>query len=240
MQIHELNTYDGTPDDSTYLALDDGSETSKVPATDIYPAMTQSQIMSGVNTVKRVLTAAVLKPAIIAVAKTITDKWVDMTTPKINLDTSAASGDDYDLTQALTSLGWLSDVVTSGVLGMKKLLHKMLTSMGKDRSDEVTGIGSFWTGTSTRLIVLGNVVVFSFRGFIPLADYAQNNLYILCTIPSGLRPNEPAPLFGRMTNGTYAYKGGVAGAVNTDGTVKFSCETHTDNYMGVFAIWLRS
>ena len=44
----------------------------------------------------------------------------------INIDTSAASGDDYDLTQALTSLGWLSDVVTSGVLGMKKLLYKML------------------------------------------------------------------------------------------------------------------
>lgn len=240
MQIHELNTYAETPDDSTYLALDNGSETSKVPATDIYPAMTQSQITSGVNTVKRVLTAAVLKPAIIAVAKTITDKWVDMTTPNVNLDTSAASGDDYNLTQALTSLGWLSDVVTSGVLGMKKLIYKMLTSMGKDRSNEVTGIGSFWTGASTRLIVLGNVVVFSFRGFMPLSNYAQNQLYTLCTIPSGLRPNASAPLFGRMTDGTYNYKGGVAGTVNADGAVKFSCETHTDSYMGVLAIWLKS
>lgn len=131
MKIHELNTYDGTPDDSTYLALDDGSETSKVPATDIYPAMTQSQITSGVNTVKRVLTAAVLKPAIIAVAKTITDKWVDITTPKVNLDTSATSGDDHNLTQALTSLGWLSEVVTNGVLGVKKLLYKILQKLNE-------------------------------------------------------------------------------------------------------------
>lgn len=112
MQIHELNIYDGTPDDSTYLALDDGSETSKVPATDIYPAMTQSQITSGVNTVKRVLTAAVLKPAIIDVAKTITNKWVDMTTPKIYLDPSAASGTtDGDLYAAIVALGWESDVI---------------------------------------------------------------------------------------------------------------------------------
>lgn len=35
---------------------------------------------------------------------------VDQATGDIELDTSAASGDDYDLTQIFTTLGWLSDI----------------------------------------------------------------------------------------------------------------------------------
>ena len=33
MQIHELNTFVGTPSATDYLAIDDGTETNKVPAT---------------------------------------------------------------------------------------------------------------------------------------------------------------------------------------------------------------
>lgn len=35
MQIHELNTFTGTVDDNTYLAIDNGTDTSKISASDI-------------------------------------------------------------------------------------------------------------------------------------------------------------------------------------------------------------
>lgn len=89
---------------------------------------------------------------------------------KINLDTSAASGDDYDLTQALTNLGWLSDVVTSGVLGGKKLLYKILqtlmdipilemhTFMGTFTiaSSGYVQIGSYLSGKTILAVTIGN------------------------------------------------------------------------------------
>lgn len=37
MQIHELNTYSGTPGAGDWLAIDDGSETTKVEATQLKP-----------------------------------------------------------------------------------------------------------------------------------------------------------------------------------------------------------
>lgn len=37
--------------------------------------------------------------------------FVDIDTGNFNLDTTAESGDDYDLTQALTALNWLNDVI---------------------------------------------------------------------------------------------------------------------------------
>lgn len=35
MQIHELDTFIGTTSDSTYLAIDDGTETNKIPVTEL-------------------------------------------------------------------------------------------------------------------------------------------------------------------------------------------------------------
>ena len=220
MQIHELNTYAETPDDSTYLALDNGSETSKVPATDIYPAMTQSQITSGVNTVKRVLTAAVLKPAIIAVAKTITDKWVDMTTPNVNLDTSAASGDDYDLTQALTSLGWLSDVVTNGVLGMKKLLNKIVGRLGVtetyvEAQNGITGGIRLFRDNSTNTV----------RCYGYFRRSTDINLSTtIFTVPSGFRPpgNYAVPMFLYTSGNVCA---GFYGVLTSQGVITQSLGT---------------
>ena len=36
MQIHELNTFEGTPSSGTYLAIDNGSDTSKIPASRLF------------------------------------------------------------------------------------------------------------------------------------------------------------------------------------------------------------
>ena len=83
MQIHELNTFSGTPGDGDYLAIDNGTKTAKI----------------------------VCKSAILAIARTISDVWVDISTALVNLDTTSASGTDYDLYQAITALGWQNDVI---------------------------------------------------------------------------------------------------------------------------------
>lgn len=36
MQIHELDTFIGTPSDTDYLAVDDGTETLKIPMAEVY------------------------------------------------------------------------------------------------------------------------------------------------------------------------------------------------------------
>lgn len=66
MQIHELNAFSGTPSIADYLAIDDGTETCKVPATalGISVAMTPEEAAAGTSTEKRVITPAVLATAI--------------------------------------------------------------------------------------------------------------------------------------------------------------------------------
>lgn len=62
MQIHELDTYIGTPSDSDFLAVDDGTETTKIPITDvgITTEMTQAEAEAGTETAPRVISPAVL------------------------------------------------------------------------------------------------------------------------------------------------------------------------------------
>lgn len=116
--------------------------------------------------------------------------------------------------------------------------HKAFEQIaGENLTSQITGIGNFWSSPKYSLYKHGNRVFFYFRGYINLADYAANSLYTLCAIPSAVRPSDDIPLNGKMTNSNYAYKGGVAGAVNQDGTIKFSIETHTDNYFSVSADW---
>lgn len=106
MQIHELNTFSGTPSSTDYLAIDDGTETNKVPATalGVSTQMTQAEAEAGAVTDPRVISPAVL-------ASYVTSNFVDIDTGNIELDTSAQSGDDYNLTTILTTLGWLNDVI---------------------------------------------------------------------------------------------------------------------------------
>jgi hypothetical protein len=111
MQIHELNQFSGTPGSGDYLAIDNGTETMKVPGNSIFAAMTQSQAQSGSNTVPKVIAPNVFKAAVLAIARTISDAWVDISAAKVNLDTTASSGTDHDLYAAITALGWASDVI---------------------------------------------------------------------------------------------------------------------------------
>lgn len=62
MQIHELDTYIGTPSDSDYLAVDDGTETFKIPMTSVgvTDEMTVAEAEEGSETAPRVISPAVL------------------------------------------------------------------------------------------------------------------------------------------------------------------------------------
>lgn len=75
MQIHELNTFSGTPSGMDYLAIDDGSETSKVPATalGVSTQMTQAEAEAGTVTDPRVITPAVFKSSVDAVASAVAE-----------------------------------------------------------------------------------------------------------------------------------------------------------------------
>ena len=75
MQIHELNTFSGTPSATDYLAIDDGSETAKVPATSlgVSTQMTQAEAEAGTVTDPRVVSPAVFKSSVDALAETVAE-----------------------------------------------------------------------------------------------------------------------------------------------------------------------
>lgn len=124
MQIHELNTFSGTPSQTDFLAIDDGSETTKVPATNlgVTTRMTQAEAEAGAVTDPRVISPSVFKAAVTSIANTLisalSSVYVSITDPKYVLDVTidsstgrATAGDDMDLYNALVDLGWVSDVI---------------------------------------------------------------------------------------------------------------------------------
>lgn len=62
MQIHELDTYIGTPSDTDFMAVDDGTETFKIPLPSIgvTTEMTVAEAEEGSETAPRVISPAVL------------------------------------------------------------------------------------------------------------------------------------------------------------------------------------
>ena len=66
MQIHELNSFTGTPTETDFLAIDDGTETNKVPATalGVSTQMTQGEARAGTVTDPRVVSPSVFKSSV--------------------------------------------------------------------------------------------------------------------------------------------------------------------------------
>ena len=62
MQIHELNNFSGTPGATDYLAIDDGNETSKIPAGSlgVTTQLTAAEAEAGTVTASRVISPKVL------------------------------------------------------------------------------------------------------------------------------------------------------------------------------------
>lgn len=62
MQIHELDAYIGTPSETDFMAVDDGTETFKIPLPNVGVStqMTLAEAEEGTETAPRVITPAVL------------------------------------------------------------------------------------------------------------------------------------------------------------------------------------
>lgn len=62
MQIHELDTYIGTPSETDFMAVDDGTETFKIPLPNVGVStqMTLAEAEEGTETAPRVISPAVL------------------------------------------------------------------------------------------------------------------------------------------------------------------------------------
>ena len=116
MQIHELDTYIGTPSDSDYLAVDDGVETFKMPRTDVGVPMTLAEAVAGTETDTRIISPEVLHSfataLVIEVAsfsslpQTVTNKNItsDMVVTNSVLGTPSAQTGDWTVTTANGSL----------------------------------------------------------------------------------------------------------------------------------------
>ena len=140
MEIHELNTFTGTPGQTDYLAIDSGQETCKIPAGNLGVTnnMTLAEAKAGTETGSRVIQPSVFKQAvselsdilIVSVSsfsslpKTVSNSNVtsDMVVIKAELGTPSAQTSAWDVT---TSTGSLSITGTiSGSTTLKLYLAK--------------------------------------------------------------------------------------------------------------------
>ena len=80
MQIHELNSFVGTPGAGDYLVIDDGSETTKVEAYNlgVTTQMTQAEATAGTVTDSRVVTPAVFKASVESLAETVAETVAEL------------------------------------------------------------------------------------------------------------------------------------------------------------------
>ena len=127
MQIHKLTAFSGMPSDNDYLAIDNGSETTKVPATNlgITTEMTAAELRDGIVSAPRVVSpevAALLKVLVIentvsSLPATINDPKItsDMVVIKSELGTPTAQTSDWTVETSdgsLTILGTVSGATT--------------------------------------------------------------------------------------------------------------------------------
>lgn len=111
MQIHELNSFVGTPGAGDYLAIDDGSETTKVEASNlgVTTQMTQAEAEAGTVTAPRVVAPSVFKASVESLAEIVAE------TREVLVVTVASFS---SLPQTITNADITSDmVVVNSVLG---------------------------------------------------------------------------------------------------------------------------
>lgn len=139
MQIHELDTYIGTPSETDFMAVDDGTETFKIPLPNVGVSteMTIAEAEAGTETAPRVITPAVLnsfvtKESVLVVEvasfsslpQTITNESIteDMVVVNSVLGTPSAQTSDWTVTTAngsATVAGSISGATTLTLYLMK-------------------------------------------------------------------------------------------------------------------------
>lgn len=140
MQIHELDTYIGTPSETDFMAVDDGTETFKIPmpSVGVSAQMTLEEAEAGTETAPRVLTPAVLNSfvseqsvlvieisAFTALPQIVTNENItaDMVVVNSVLGTPSAQTGDWTVT---TSNG--SATVTGSISGETSLTLYLMKS----------------------------------------------------------------------------------------------------------------
>jgi len=143
MQIHELDTYIGTPSETDFMAVDDGTETFKIPlpSVGVSTPMTIDEAEAGTATAPRVITPAVLNsfvesevnvmPTLVvevaefsSLPQTITNEAItaDMVVANSVLGTPSAQTSDWTVTTvdgSVTITGSISGSTTATLYLMK-------------------------------------------------------------------------------------------------------------------------
>ena len=93
MNIHALNTFSGSVSSSTYLAIDNGTETTKIGADSVgvTAEMTQSEATTGASTSKRVITPSVFKSAVTSLVNTLVAPMISAFTDRFVLHTGTVT-----------------------------------------------------------------------------------------------------------------------------------------------------
>ena len=141
---------------------------------------------------------------------------------QLALDTNAAaSTTDGALYSALSNLGW-TDAITSGMMGMKKLLTKILDLFKKSSTSvAINTTYAYASGDTVKLEKCGKVVILSMGALKNLPNSTVN----LCTIPAEYRPEnqEDIRTYEPVSSGTSR---AVRVIVYTNGVV--SCYSYGD------------
>ena len=137
MQIHELDTYIGTPSETDFMAIDDGTETFKIPLPNVGVStqMTLEEAEAGTETAPRVITPAMLNsfveskvdvmPTLVievasfsSLPQTVTDERItaDMVVVNSTLGTPSAQTGDWTVTTADGSVTVTGDISGSTAL----------------------------------------------------------------------------------------------------------------------------
>ena len=103
MQIHDLNTFSGTPTNTDYLAIDNGTKTSKIGAGNlgVQTQMTAAEAAAGTSTASRVISPKVLHDYVASGA--VSDVQVNGTSV---LSGGIANIQDSDFLSAATIAKW--------------------------------------------------------------------------------------------------------------------------------------
>ena len=130
MQIHELDTYIGTLSETDFMAVDDGTETFKIPLPNVVGVSTQmtlAEAEAGTETAPRVISPAVLNSFVESKANVM---------PTLVIEVESFSS----LPQTVTNADITSDmVVVSSVLGTPSAQTSDWTVTTADGSATVAG-----------------------------------------------------------------------------------------------------
>ena len=130
MQIHELDTYIGTLSETDFMAVDDGTETFKIPLPNVVGVSTQmtlAEAEAGTETAPRVISPAVLNSVVESKANVM---------PTLVIEVESFSS----LPQTVTNADITSDmVVVSSVLGTPSAQTSDWTVTTADGSATVAG-----------------------------------------------------------------------------------------------------